>query len=388
MDCQHVDHGGAGRWLRSVDGDIITACGDYTTPALFLRGWLARGGTLRGSDLVHLVRQWPWEVRSLAGLGWCGADLGECHAAGLDFSGGDFTLALLRSGNFRGADFSGTLLAGTIMDAANFHGASLRGARIIPHESSAGGGRHRLRPQADEFIHWDRALARCADFESADLGKVLMVQADLTAASLAGAVLAGTIIERCTLDGAIMTEARLTGATIMRTSMITATLCEVDTARGAVFRTCEYVEMPVPRTITESSWRFPGLLVRYLGEEISRWRRLPGEIRVDYRRMLVSRAVVLGSVPVLALLAWRYVETNALLGLITAVGAATTFALRRYFTIGLQSLVGFLLGRANDAEGLWRSGLRGRRFVRAALRGGVAQDHLRRPAAQRGEDHA
>lgn len=370
------------RHLRSVDGDRIAVIPPgVESPGAFIAGWLEAGGSLHGADLVHLVRQWPLGLRSLAGLSWHGADLSECHAANLDFSRGDFTVANLRSGNFRGADFSGAVLAGTVLDAANFHGACLADSRWLPHLGPGRGGRHRLRPQLDEFLPWDRTLARCADFERADLTGAVLVQADLTAASLVEADLSGAIIERATLEGAIMSGARLRGTTVLRTTIITATLCEVAGAEGAVFRTNEYLEMPMPRTITEASWSFPGLLRRYVREEVARWRRLPREIRVDYRRMLLTRALVLGSVPVLALLAWRYVETNALLGLITAAGAATTFALRRYFTMGLQSLVGFLLGRANDAEGLWRSGLRGRRFVRAALRGGLAEEGLRRPAA-------
>lgn len=369
MPCSLTQPGG--KILRSVAHETLAQVDSHWgSPGEFITDWLAQGHSLKAVDLVHFVRQWPQPWAHLRGHDFTNVDMSECHAAGIDMSGSDFTRTVMRSGNFRGCVFKDCVMAGTILDAANMHGANLSGSMLVAAPQQGTRARHVLRPQMDEFLPWDRVLARSTDFEDACLDQCLITQADFTAATFENASLQDCLVEKCNMEGAVFTGSTWDRSHVYRSDLVSATLCDAQ-AQDAVFRSNEYVEVPVPRTIADSAWAFPRQCWGYIQEEMAHYQKLVPEIRTDYQRQLLFRFLVVASVPLLAILAWKYVETNAVLGLITAAGAVSTFALRRYFTMLLQSVFGFAFGKANDAEGLWRSGLRGKALCKAILSGMV-----------------
>lgn len=324
---------------------------------------------LRGADLVHFVRQWREPDQSLAHVNFTDVDLSECHAAHICFSHSDFTRAQLRSANLRDSVFLECVFSGTILDAANMHGCDLTGSMIVENMLPAQ-QRHHMRPALDELLPWHRVMARAVDLDSACLDSCLITNVDFTAAMLENASMKQCLIEKCTFESAVLTGAHVQDSHVYRSDLTTNTLAHAHT-QGSVFRSNEYVPMPSVKVMLESGAHFPKLMWQYVKSEWQHWKMMPSEVKLDYRRQLWLRVLVLSTVPVLAVLAWKIMETHALIGMISAVGAVSTFALRRYFTMGLQSLMNFTWGKVNDAEGLWKSGVRGKALLSAMCKGMV-----------------
>lgn len=323
---------------------------------------LAQGHDLKAVDLVHFVKQWPAHARDLTHMDLQGVDMSECHAAGVQFSHSNFTHAILRSANLRSCVMHNCLFAGAILDAANMHGCDLTGSMIVQHHPEGGSQRHPMRPHQDEFLPWDRVMARGVDLDSACLDHCLITQVDFTAATFENASLKYCMIEKCQFTSALMQGAHVDHSHVYRSDLSTPSLHEAHTPH-AVFRSNDYVSVPVARTIFESGVQFPKMLGRYVRAEIRHYTQLPKEVKTDYTRQILLRVLVIATVPVLVLLAWKFVETNALVSVLSAVGAVSTFALRRYVTMMLQGIMGYTWGKVNDAEGLWKSGVRGRQLV-------------------------
>lgn len=329
---------------------------------------------IRGADLVKFVKQWDPPQRYLSDLDFTNADMSECYAAGLVFSGSNFTRAIIRSGNFTRCIMHDCLFAGTIMDAAIMHNCDLTRSMFIETAQRSNRARHPLRPHTDEFLPFDRTLARSTNFDSAKLNNCLMTQVNFIAAMFENAEIKNGLIEKCTFEGAVFTDTRWDNSHVYRSDIVSTTLVQ-SYAPGAIFRSNDYIEIPVPTAIAEASFSFPRQLWNYIKEEYKHWHIMPREIFVDYRRVLVIKSCIVLSVPLLAGLAWKLVEINSLLSMISAIGAISTFALRRYFTMILQAVFGFAFGKANDAEGLWKAGHRGKDLAKLLLKG-LKKSHI------------
>lgn len=349
--------------LLDVNNQVLCESAvEWQTPVQFLTWAITQKQDFSGADLVKFVRQWPENLRSLAHMNFRGINLMECHAAGIDFQSCDFTLAILRGAHMRGCDFSHAVFGGTIMDAVNMHDCNLQFCEMIQVPQS-GRARHYLRPHEDEFLPFDRVLARGADFSNCDFSNSLLTCVNFNAAMFEHAKLISCLIEKCDFTGAIFTGCDWNNSTVYRSELMSVTLSD-SISDGAVFRSNEYIEFPVPKLIAEASFAFPQQLWGYIKEEVAQFKRMPATIKTDYTRVLLIRVLVIATAPMLAFLAWKYLETNAILSLITAVGAISTFALRRYFTMLLQGVFSYAFGKANDAEGLWKAGHRGKNLAK------------------------
>jgi uncharacterized protein YjbI with pentapeptide repeats len=357
--------------LHLSDADIQVEVHDDHTAAHCLQHILIKHTNLQGADLNHFVSQWPEHQRSLSMLNWSNVDLTECTATGLDLSKGVFERTVLMRASLHHSNLSHSQFAGTILDAAGLDHCCMDNSDFVSIAQQGKLARHPLRPHMDEFLPFDRVLARSADFAHASLEHCVFQHVDFGAAMMASANLSHSVIEKCNFEGTVLQATNFGHCHVYRSDMISSTLSD-SMCNQAVFRSNDYVQMPLPRTIADASFAFPGQFWRYLKTEYQHWRTMPAEICVDYQRVLLIKLLVISSVPLLAVLAWKYVATNAVMSLITAVGAVSTYALRRYFTMLLQAAVGFLFGKANDAEGLWRAGQRRNALVSIVTPGSVA----------------
>lgn len=362
--------------LKSSSNQIIASVSEHVECAAnCLQHILATiTNNLCGADLVKFVKQWDAPQRHLSDLDFTNADLSECYAAGLNFSGSNFTRAIIRSGNFTDCIMHDCLFAGTIMDAAIMHNCDLTRSMLIETSQRSNRARHPLRPHTDEFLPFDRTLARSTNFDSAKLNNCLITQVNFVAAVFENAEIKNCLIEKCMFEGAVFTNAQWDKSHVYRSDVVSTTLV-YSYAPGAIFRSNDYIEIPMPTAIAEASFSFPKQLWNYVKEEYKHWHIMPKEIFIDYRRVLIIKSCIVLSVPVLAGLAWKLVETNSLLSMISAIGAISTFALRRYFIIALQAIFGFAFGKANDAEGLWKAGHRGKDLARLLLKG-LKKSHI------------
>lgn len=355
--------------LRDVNHDhMATLSQNHPCARDAITHLIHTGVDLRSADLVHFVKQWPLPHRHLHGVDFTGVDMSECHAAGVDFSHSNFTHAVMRSAHLRSCIFKNCLFAGTILDAANMHGCYLSGSMLVQHVPEGGSVRHTMRPHQDEFIPWDRVMARAVDLDSACLDHCLITQVDFTAATFENASLKSCMVEKCQFTSALMTNACFDHSHVYRSDLGTNSLNSASTT-GAVFRSNEYVSVPLAKTIFESGFQFPRMVMRYVKSEINHYRLLTPEVKTDYTRQILLRLMVIATVPLLVILAWKFVETNALVSLVSAVGAVSTIALRRYFTMMLQGIMGFTWRKVNDAEGLWKSGVRGKPLLTSLFKG-------------------
>lgn len=367
--------------LRDVNHDVIHVLDqDHASAAQALAHVITQGVPLKAVDLVHFVQQWPTHYRDLTHMNFVNVDMSECHAAGINFSHSDFTCANLRSAHLRGCMFTTCVFAGTILDAANMHACDLTASMIVEHEKQDFSLRDHMRPTSDQLLPYVRVMARGVDLEAACLDACLITHADFTAATFTQVSMKDCLIEKCVFDSVLMHDVDLSDSLIYRSDMCTSSLIHVLT-QGAVFRNNEYVQIPSAKIILEGGVHAPQLVWQYVQSEWAHWRNITPEVRQDYRRQIWLRILVMATVPLLVFLAWRYVETNWVMSVITAVGAVSTFALRRYVTQMLQGVFGFTWGKINDAEGLWRSGVRGKALMSAVCKGtmlSVIHDHRRR----------
>lgn len=344
------------RLIHNTQGQLLyEADVDLPHAAALLREAVSAGAELSHADLVRMVQQWPSSDQSLAGLDLSGVDLTSAHAVGLTFDRCRFVCTVLRDCHATGASFVNCVFSGTIMDAGSFEHCNFSHSEFVENPQTSSMARHHLRPHSDEFLPFDRVLARSANFIMSKFVHCVFSQVNFTSAAFEQANLSWCIVDKCNFEGAVFDQTSFAHSHVYRSDLVSATLCECDST-GAVFRSNDYFEIPVPKTIADSSFAFPRQLKGYFLAELSHWRLMGKEIKLDYKRQLLIKLLVFSSVPLLALLAWKYVETNVVVSMITAAGAISTWALRRYFTMLLQAAVGFLLGKANDAEGLWRAG--------------------------------
>ena len=358
--------------LHLSDADIsVELTDDLITAAQCLQTLLLQHPVLQGADLNHFVNQWPEHQRSLSNINWSNVDLTECTATGLDLSEGVFERTVMMRASLHHSNLSGSRFAGTILDAAGLDHCCMDHSDFVSTPQLGTQARHALRPHMDEFLPFDRVLARSADFAHASMQHCVFQQVDFGSAMMASANISHSVIEKCSFEGSVLELTNFGHCHVYRSDLISSTL-SASVCDQAVFRSNDYVQMPLPRTIADASFAFPGQFWRYLKTEYQHWLVMPREICVDYQRVLLIKLLVFSSVPLLAVLAWKYVATNSVLSLITAVGAVSTYALRRYFTMLLQAAVGFLFGKANDAEGLWRAGQRRNALMSLVTPGSVA----------------
>jgi uncharacterized protein YjbI with pentapeptide repeats len=357
------------RYLTDVNQDVIQEIPQsHVTARAALQDLISQGISLKACDLVTFVQQWPPQSRDLTHMNFANVDMSECDAHGLNFNHSDFTLACLRSAQLRHSSLKECVFAGTILDAANMHACDLSHSMIVEHVRSDLSVRDHLRPTQDQLLPHVRVMARAVDLESACLDACLITHVDFTAASFTHVSMQFCLIEKCTFDSAIMHGVMLTHSLIYRSDLCTSSLTHVQT-QGSVFRNNEYMVWPSARMVLEGGFRMPQLLHMYVHSEWSHYQTVTAEVKQDYRRQIWLRLLVMATVPVLVLLAWHYVETNWVMSVITAVGAMSTVALRRYVIQILQGLFGFTWGKLNDAEGLWRSGVRGKALMTAICNG-------------------
>lgn len=368
-------------YLRDVNHSVILELSEsHTTAKSALSELISQGVSLKGCDLIAFVNQWCPHERDLTHMSFANVDMSECQASGLNFNHSDFTLANLRSAHLRDSSFRECVFAGTILDAANMHGCDLTASMIVEHVKQDFSLRDHMRPTADQLLPYVRVMARGVDLEDACLDACLITHVDFTAATFTHVSMKDCLIEKCVFDSVLMHGVDFSDSLIYRSDMCTSSLIHVLT-QGAVFRNNEYVQIPSAKIILEGGVHAPQLMWQYVKAEWSHWRNITCEVRQDYRRQIWLRVLVMATVPLLVFLAWRYVETNWVMSVITALGAISTFALRRYVTQMLQSVFGFTWGKINDAEGLWRSGVRGKALMSAVCKGtmlSVIYDHRRR----------
>lgn len=312
---------------------------------------------LSHTDISRTVQQWDTPLQSLHNLDWSGQDLTSCHVMHVNFQGGIFNRTIMRDilathANFQSCDFSGAIL-----DAGSFEWCDFSRSEfdVVPQVGEK--TRHPLRPQRDEFLPFDRVLARSTNFAHAQFTQCVFVHVMFPAAQFEHADFTNSIFEHCDFEGALFEDTCMVGCMVFNCELVTTTLCRCKTT-GACFRGNEYFEMPMPKVITLAAWKFPQQLSTYVQEEYSHWQRMGTEVKQDYKRQVIIKLVIMLSVPIMVLLAWKYVETNWVVSMVTAVGAMSTWAMRRYVTMILQATGGWLLGRVSHAEGLWRLGHR------------------------------
>jgi hypothetical protein len=207
----------------------------------------------------------------------------------------------------------------------------------------------------DEFLPFDRCLARTANFSHASFMNCEFTQVNFRDAQFSHASMAHAIMDKCSFEGAIFEQTDWQDCWVFNCDLTSSTLNQIVT-HESVFRGNDYFEIPVPKTIADASWAFPKQFFLYVKEELEHWQHMVPEVKLDYTRQILIKIMVWLSVPVLALLAWSYLETNWVVSMITAMGAMSAWSLRRYFTMIMQAGVGFLLGKLNHADGLWKSG--------------------------------
>lgn len=355
-------------YLNDTGGNKLFAGSRTSSMAEFIINAIANRADLASANLSKCSKQWNEQNRSLSGLDFSGLDLSECNAAGLNFENCNFSRSVLRGANLRNSNLSRCKFAGAILDAANLHDSNLCHAELVEAPKKGRTSRHGLRPHLDEFLPYDRLLARSTNFTGAKLDNCHIAHANFTAAIFEDASITNSLIEKCEFDGAMFTNADWSNSLIYRNDIVSSTLWE-SKCIGAVFRSNEYLEMPVPKTIADANITFPKQLFGYVTEEFKHWRYMPREICIDYQRVLFIKCLVFSSVPLLVWLAWKYVETNSFISLIAAFGAISMLALKRYVTILLKAIFGFAFGKANDAEGLWKTGFRGRSLAKILMSG-------------------
>jgi uncharacterized protein YjbI with pentapeptide repeats len=362
--------------LKDLFGNTVVSASDgsYHSAADFMRHVLKIKKNLHDANIQEMVRQWPDDRQSLANIDWSGVDLSGCDASNLDLSSGDFTHTIIRGAVLRSAILRKSIFAGTIMDGTCLERCDISGSLLTEVKQVGSTARHHLRPHADEFLPFDRLLARSADFTNAILDDCTIVHANFTAAIFEGASIKRTVIEKCNMEGAVFTGADFSDSHVYRSDLVSATIC-LSICTNAVFRSNEYIEVPVPKTIADASFSFPRQVIGYFRAEIDHWKSMPRELRIDYKRVIMIKLMVFASVPAMVVLAWKYVETNALMSLITAMGAISTLAMRRYVIMLMQAIVGFVLGKINDAEGLWKKGFR-RKAISSIVMPGLISNRI------------
>jgi uncharacterized protein YjbI with pentapeptide repeats len=323
----------------------------------FICAVIHTGISLSHTDLTRTVQQWPTQLQELTHINWSDQDLTSCLAVHVNFSHGVFHRCILRDMLATHAQFQSCDFSGAILDAGSFESCDFSDSHfdITPQQGSK--SRHPLRPQRDEFLPFDRVLARSVNFAHAKFERCVFVHVLFTAAQFEHADFSFSILEQCNFEGALFDHTVMQNCMVFNCELVTTTLCACVTS-GSCFRGNEYFEMPVPKMITLAAWQFPRQLLTYVREEFDHWRRMGTEVKQDYRRQVIFKLVIMFSVPVLALLAWKYVETNWIISMVTAIGAVSTWALRRYFIMILQAGGSWVLGRVNHAEGLWKMGHR------------------------------
>lgn len=350
--------------LKDVYGDVIVETQEYFVNASdFLKRALTTTLDFSGADFVTFVKQWPKEYRNLNYIDFTDADLSECHGAGLDFSNCNFSRVNLRDANFRSTLLINCIFSGTIMDAANFHDADLSKSEFIEYTHDSLKPRHPLRPQTDEFLPFDRVLARSANFTNSILQECLITNGNFVGSIFENTDISQSLIEKSDFEGALFISTDFSDSIVYRNDLVSPTLCYAK-SESAIFRNNNYIEFPVPKTIATASFSFPRQFFGYIKEEFNHWKNMPREIKTDYQRVFFIKLLVLLMVPLLAVLVWKFVETNSLLKFITTIGAISIFALRRYFIMLFQSFFEFIFGKVNDAEGLWKTGYRGQKLVK------------------------
>lgn len=322
-------------------------------------------------DFVDLVNAWPTPERTISHVNFTDQDLTSAHVVGVQFENCDFTRVILRDWHATHAQFHNCVFAGAILDAGSFEDCVFDQCEFVEAEQVSSKARHALRPHSDELVPFDRVLARAANFVRAKFSACVFSQVNFYAAVFELAALTGCILDRCDLESSVFGCTQFVNSHVYRSNLISATLCECVTD-SAVFRSNEYVEWPTAKMLGDAGLRLPQQLKMYVQAEWDHFKRLHTDIKTDYKRQLAIRACVILSVPLLALLAWKYVETNWIISMISAVGAMSTWAMRRYFTLILQSVFGYILNKMNDAEGLWKSGHR-----KAALKSLVVSPNVK-----------
>jgi len=312
---------------------------------------------LSHTDLSRTVQQWPAHAQDLDHMDFSDQDLTSCHATHVNFQGSKFVRTIMRDilathAQFRNCDFSGAIL-----DAGSFEWCDFSDSEFDVSPQVGNKARHPLRPQRDEFVPFDRVLARSVNFAHARFERCVFVHVLFTAAQFEHVDFTCAIFEHCSFEGALFEETLMQDCMVFNCELITTTLCGCITS-GACFRGNDYFEMPVPKVITLAAWQFPKQMFTYVREEFAHWQRMDAEVKQDYKRQVIIKLIIMFSVPMLALIAWKYVETNWVISMVTAIGAVSTWALRRYFTMIMQAGGSWLLGRMNHAEGLWRLGHR------------------------------
>lgn len=362
--------------LHTSHGEITTTLVDQHESAAHCMSRLLKSHqALHGANLTLFVSQWPCHKQSLAGISWKDVDLTECVATNIDFGGGTFERTVLMRATLHHSNFSNCEFLGTIMDAAGFDHCCFDGCEFVSIKQTGSHARHALRSQLDEFLPFDRVLARSADFAHASMKNCLFEHVNFSSAMMMGVDFANSIIENCCFEGVVFTNANFAHCDVYRSDMISSTL-NLITSEQAVFRSNDYFQMPLPKTIADASFSLIKQVKNYVLTEFQHWKTLTPQVRTDYDRVLLIKLVVFLSVPLLALLAWHLVETNQVVSMITALGAINTFALRRYWTMLLQAMVGFVLGKINDADGLWRRGMK-RAAVLSLIKPHAARRRLR-----------
>lgn len=345
----HVyDNEGTSIW----SSDLVFSCARD-----FVQAALDADVNFSHTDLTRTVQQWPNHAQSLHDVVWSDQDLTSCHAMYVNFQGGKFVRTIMRDILATRAQFMNCDFSGAILDAGSFEWCNFSDSVFDVTPQVGGRARHPLRPQRDEFVPFDRVLARSANFAHAEFERCVFVHVLFTAAQFEHVNFSCAIFEHCSFEGALFDETCMHDCMVFNCELITTTLCGCNTA-GACFRGNEYFEMPVPKVITLAAWQFPKQLITYVREEFDHWSRMGKEVKQDYKRQVLIKLMVMISVPLLALIAWKYVETNWVISMVTAIGAVSTWALRRYFTMIMQAGGSWLLGKMNHAEGLWRMGHR------------------------------
>lgn len=329
--------------------------GPFPDVKSFIEAALSAGICLSHTDISRCVQQWAEGHRDLTHMNWSDQDLTSCHITHVNFSHGVFHRCVLRDCLATHAIFQHCDFSGAILDAGSFEFCDFSDSQFDVTPQVGLKARHPLRPQRDEFLPFDRVLARSVNFAHATFERCMFVHVLFTAAQFEHTKFSCAILEQCSFEGALFEDTIMVNCMVFNCELITTTLCACDTS-GACFRGNEYFQMPVPKVITLAAWQFPRQMLTYVKEELAHWRRMGKEVKQDYKRQVIIKLVIMLSVPMLVWVAWSYVETNWIISMVTAVGAMSTWALRRYVTMILQALGGWMLGRMNHAEGLWRLG--------------------------------
>jgi uncharacterized protein YjbI with pentapeptide repeats len=345
-------------YLYNTEGGEIWSSSDHHASAKsFIQAALDVGISFSHVDLTRTLQQWPTHVRDLSHMMWSDQDLTSAHMMHVNFSHGVFHRCILRDCLATHATFTSCDFSGAILDAGSFEFCDFSDSQFDVTPQVGVSARHPLRPQLDEFLPFDRVLARSVNFAHAQFERCVFVHVLFTAAQFEHVNFSCAIMEHCNFEGVLFQDTIMVNCMLFNCELITTTLCKCITS-GACFRGNEYYAWPMPKVITRAAWKFPRQLCTYVQEELAHWRRMGTEVKQDYKRQVMIKFMIMVSVPVMVLIAWKYVETNWVISMVTAVGAMSTWALRRYFTMIMQAGGSYILGRVNQAEGLWRLGHR------------------------------